>query len=168
MSSQSASGSGKVAKSSSSKLSTAKTEIEFRVALIVLVMVALIPAIVSNPYWLGVLIVSMYFAILAGAWNLLAGYTGQFGARSGGVIRCFSCQHEFSPVDATVETFRRLEGASDPDDMLAVLPVTCPECATRGTLVLSYGPEASIEDSEVLQALPDPEHPPTPDPMEGV
>src|SRR4051812_18429669 len=78
MSRQSASGSGKVAKSSSSKLSTAKTEIEFRVALIVLAMVALIPAIVSNPYWLGVLIVSMYFAILAGAWNLLAGYTGQF------------------------------------------------------------------------------------------
>src|SRR4051812_1850221 len=78
MSRQSASGSGKVAKSSSSKLSTAKTEIEFRVALIVLAMVALIPAIVSNPYWLGVLVVSMYFAILAGAWNLLAGYTGQF------------------------------------------------------------------------------------------
>jgi len=75
MSSQSASGS---AKSSSSKLSTAKTEMEFRVALVVLALVALIPAIVSNPYWLGVLIVSMYFAILAGAWNLLAGYTGQF------------------------------------------------------------------------------------------
>ena len=78
MSSQSASGSGEVAKPSSSKLSTAKTEIEFRVALIVLAIVALIPAIVSNPYWLGVLVVSMYFAILAGAWNLLAGYTGQF------------------------------------------------------------------------------------------
>jgi hypothetical protein len=39
MSNQSASGSGEVAKPSSSKLSTAKTEIEFRVALIVLAIV---------------------------------------------------------------------------------------------------------------------------------
>src|SRR4051812_239415 len=72
-----------------------------------------------------------------------AGYTGHFGARERGAIRCFACQHEFSPEDATIETVRRLEGASDPDDMLAVLPVTCPECGVRRTLVLSYGPEAS-------------------------
>src|ERR1043165_5734640 len=65
-------------KPSSSKLSNAKTETEFRVALIVLAVVALIPAVVSNAYWLGVLGVSSDFAILAGAWNLLAGYTGQF------------------------------------------------------------------------------------------
>lgn len=66
------------AKLSTSKLSTAKTEVEFRAAFIALAIVALVPAVVSNPYWLGVLVVSMYFAILAGAWNLLAGYTGQF------------------------------------------------------------------------------------------
>ena len=41
-------------------------------------LVALLPAIVRNEYWQGVLIVSMYFAMLAAAWNLLAGYTGQF------------------------------------------------------------------------------------------
>ncbi len=40
--------------------------------------IALIPVAVSNPYWLGVIIVSMYFALLAAGWNLLAGYTGQF------------------------------------------------------------------------------------------
>lgn len=40
--------------------------------------IALVPLGVSNPYWLGVLIVSMYFAMLACGWNLLAGYTGQF------------------------------------------------------------------------------------------
>jgi branched-chain amino acid transport system permease protein len=65
-------------KASPSKLSTAKTEVEFRVSLALLAVVALIPAVVTNAYWLGVLVVSMYFAILAGAWNLLAGYTGQF------------------------------------------------------------------------------------------
>jgi branched-chain amino acid transport system permease protein len=41
-------------------------------------LVALLPVIVRNEYWQGVLIVSMYFAMLAAAWNLLAGYTGQF------------------------------------------------------------------------------------------
>jgi branched-chain amino acid transport system permease protein len=61
-----------------SQLSTAKTGIEFRVSLAILLVVALIPLVVTNAYWLGVLVVSMYFAILAGAWNLLAGYTGQF------------------------------------------------------------------------------------------
>ncbi|MGB3272655.1 MAG: branched-chain amino acid ABC transporter permease [Xanthobacteraceae bacterium] len=60
------------------QLTTTKTTIEFRAALVAMAIVALIPLGVSNPYWLGVLIVSMYFAILAGGWNLLAGYTGQF------------------------------------------------------------------------------------------
>jgi branched-chain amino acid transport system permease protein len=52
--------------------------VEFRLSLGLLALIALIPAAVSNPYWLGVIIVSMYFALLAAAWNLLAGYAGQF------------------------------------------------------------------------------------------
>ncbi|MCC6610318.1 MAG: branched-chain amino acid ABC transporter permease [Burkholderiales bacterium] len=40
--------------------------------------VAAVPLAVTNDYWLGVLIVSMYFVFLAGGWNLLAGYAGQF------------------------------------------------------------------------------------------
>ena len=40
--------------------------------------VALLPLGVADPYWLGVLIVSMYFALISSGWNLLAGYTGQF------------------------------------------------------------------------------------------
>jgi hypothetical protein len=84
-----------------------------------------------------------------------AGYTGQFGARPGGVILCFACQHESAPTDADPQRLRRLEGASDPDDMLAVVAVRCPRCATKGTLVLAYGPEAALEDSDVLAALPD-------------
>jgi len=55
-----------------------RTALEFRAALVALAIAALVPAFVENAYWLGVLVVSMYFAILAGAWNLLAGYTGQF------------------------------------------------------------------------------------------
>ena len=51
---------------------------EMRLSLVVLVLLALAPLAVTSPYWLGVLIVSMYFAMLSTGWNLLAGYTGQF------------------------------------------------------------------------------------------
>ena len=51
---------------------------EMRLSLVFLAVLALLPLGVSSPYWLGVLIVSMYFAMLATGWNLLAGYTGQF------------------------------------------------------------------------------------------
>lgn len=39
---------------------------------------ALVPLFVSGPYALGIILVSIYFAIIALGWNLLAGYTGQF------------------------------------------------------------------------------------------
>jgi len=51
---------------------------DLRAALAVAAVLALVPLAVSSPYWLGVLIVSMYFAMLALGWNLLAGFTGQF------------------------------------------------------------------------------------------
>jgi branched-chain amino acid transport system permease protein len=58
--------------------SSRRTSTEFRLSLALLALVALAPAVIQNPYWLGVLIVSMYFALLAAGWNLLAGYAGQF------------------------------------------------------------------------------------------
>ncbi len=51
---------------------------DFRAALVVLALLACVPIFVSSPYTLGILIVSMYFALLALGWNLLAGFTGQF------------------------------------------------------------------------------------------
>lgn len=51
---------------------------DFRAALVVLAAVAAAPLVVSDTYTLGILIVSMYFALLALGWNLLAGFTGQF------------------------------------------------------------------------------------------
>lgn len=44
----------------------------------VVALLAVVPFFVSSPYTLGILIVSMYFAMLALGWNLLAGFTGQF------------------------------------------------------------------------------------------
>jgi branched-chain amino acid transport system permease protein len=51
---------------------------DFRAALLVVALLACLPAFVTSPYSLGILIVSIYFALLALGWNLLAGFTGQF------------------------------------------------------------------------------------------
>lgn len=55
-----------------------KLQQEMRLAMVVLAGLALAPLAISSSYWLGVLVVSMYFAMLSTGWNLLAGYTGQF------------------------------------------------------------------------------------------
>jgi len=83
------------------------------------------------------------------------GYQGQFdGPR--GKVRCLTCRRETDPADVPVERMRRLEGASDPADMLAVVALRCPHCATSGTLVLNYGPESTPEEADILAALPEP------------
>lgn len=51
---------------------------DFRAALVVVALLAVVPFFVSSPYTLGILVVSIYFALLALGWNLLAGFTGQF------------------------------------------------------------------------------------------
>ena len=51
---------------------------DFRAALAVVALLALLPLFVSSPYTLGILVVSIYFALIALGWNLLAGFTGQF------------------------------------------------------------------------------------------
>jgi hypothetical protein len=83
------------------------------------------------------------------------GFTGQFMPRDGGQVECVTC-HRLSPADDTVfRHLRRLEGASDPDDMLAVVGLACPHCGALGTAVLGYGPEATALDTEVLALLED-------------
>ena len=51
---------------------------DMRAALLVCVLLALLPLVVTGPYAQGIILVSVYFAILSLAWNALAGYTGQF------------------------------------------------------------------------------------------
>ena len=45
----------------------ARLRTEFFVSLAILTFVAVLPAVIMNEYWRGVVIVSMYFAILAAA-----------------------------------------------------------------------------------------------------
>jgi branched-chain amino acid transport system permease protein len=55
-----------------------RLQTEFIASLVLLAFVGVLPVFVTNIYWQGVVVVSMYFAMLAIAWNVLAGYTGQF------------------------------------------------------------------------------------------
>lgn len=48
------------------------------VSLGVFAVVAILPAFITVQYWVGVITVSMYYALAAMGWNLLAGYTGQY------------------------------------------------------------------------------------------
>ncbi len=84
-----------------------------------------------------------------------SGFDGSFSPKSDEVIECLSCGASHSASRFTVASLRRLEGASDPDDMIAVVAITCPKCAAKGVLVLGYGPMASAEDSDILAMLHD-------------
>jgi hypothetical protein len=70
-----------------------------------------------------------------------------------GKLRCEGCGAELEPSGVRVHELRRLEGASDPDDMIAVVAVECGVCNMKGTLVLHYGPEASPEEMSALMEL---------------
>lgn len=92
-----------------------------------------------------------------------AGYTGQLRPVDGHRIECITCGTTSEAADYDVGHFERLEGASDPDDMLAVIGATCTACGTLATVALTYGPEADHDDAQLLLALPEPDvHPNAP------
>jgi len=70
-------------------------------------------------------------------------------------LRCGACHRDTAPSDLVLGRMRRIEGASDPADMAAVLGITCGHCGARGTAVVRYGPEAEPQDDEVMLALDD-------------
>lgn len=75
-----------------------------------------------------------------------------------GLVHCPACGNESPIEDFTEVAQRRMEGASDPADMLIVVAGRCPVCGTGGAVALSYGPEAGERDSDVVLHLP-PVHP---------
>jgi len=84
-----------------------------------------------------------------------AGFTSSFAAHEGGVVRCDSCGSELDPSQIEIRSLRRLEGASDPDDMMAVVALQCGVCDATGAMVLGYGPAGSDVDSDVMRMLQD-------------
>lgn len=84
-----------------------------------------------------------------------AGFDRDFWAEENARIRCNHCDSVLAAGRFIIHSLRRLEGASDPDDMVAVVASTCPACQSNGTLVLGYGPMSSRTDADVLVALQD-------------
>jgi hypothetical protein len=83
------------------------------------------------------------------------GFASSFDVTDSSTLECHECGAESSPSEVSMSSLRRLEGASDPDDMVAVVAITCPACGARGTAVLGFGPTASPEESDVLKGLRD-------------
>lgn len=84
-----------------------------------------------------------------------AGYDGDFFAEEDARVRCASCQSSMPADQFAQYSMRRLEGASDPDDMVAVVATICPYCHAHGTLVLGLGPMASASDAAVMTGMID-------------
>ncbi|HEV8298467.1 MAG TPA: hypothetical protein VGQ20_14275 [Acidimicrobiales bacterium] len=84
-----------------------------------------------------------------------AGFDTQFSARDGGRIHCAHCGVDSDPHTVEIVSLRRMEGASDPADMIAVVAMRCPSCDSQGVLVLNYGPDSTLEEADALLALED-------------
>jgi hypothetical protein len=83
-----------------------------------------------------------------------AGYEGQLRVDDDGV-HCSVCSQVSPAEQIEIRSLRRLEGASDPADMAAVIATTCPACSTPGTIVVMFGPEASEPEVRLLRRAQD-------------
>src|SRR3954463_12291793 len=80
------------------------------------------------------------------------GFTAELAVASGGQVCDVQRDVTVDPGVLELHELRRLEGASDPADMMAVAAVSGPD-GLRGALVLKYGPEATEDEAAVLQVL---------------
>jgi branched-chain amino acid transport system permease protein len=64
--------------SAAGRLWPARLRFDLMATLAICAALAVVPIFVHSPYTLGIVLVSVYFAVIALAWNLLAGYAGQF------------------------------------------------------------------------------------------
>ena len=83
------------------------------------------------------------------------GFGEHFVVDDDGGVECGSCGTTSAAGDLVFEHTRRLEGASDPDDMLSVVAARCPACGCGGTIVMGYGPNATPGDVAVHRSVAD-------------
>lgn len=81
------------------------------------------------------------------------GFTANFISQAESKIRCRACNHTFATGAVQIDGYERLEGASNPADMLLVVRAGCPSCSERGVMTLGYGPSATKTDADVLARL---------------
>jgi hypothetical protein len=83
------------------------------------------------------------------------GFASSFIVTDDCALECVECGTASAPDRFKMSSLRRLEGMSDPADMVAVVAITCPVCGSRGTSILGFGPNATEQDSTVLSKLRD-------------
>jgi hypothetical protein len=83
-----------------------------------------------------------------------AGYNTEMRVTADASVHCHACGVDHPPRELLLDSVRRIEGASDPDDLQAVVALEC-VCGARGALVLAFGPGGAAEDADVFAALPD-------------
>jgi hypothetical protein len=86
------------------------------------------------------------------------GFNLDFRTRAGGIVECGGCRAPHPANTLEIHHLERLEGDSDPAEMLAVCAVACPSCGIKGTLVLTFGPESTREDDDVMVLIDDVRH----------
>ena len=84
-----------------------------------------------------------------------AGWRTTFEVLDDGSVRCGTCLATTAPGVLEIHSLRRLEGASDPADMLAVLAVRCPSCGGGGVVVVNFGPEMTEGQVRLLHEAED-------------
>lgn len=83
------------------------------------------------------------------------GFRGQFLVRAPNLVECLACRVRQPPGSFRLVALHRLEGDTDPSDEVVVAALECGACLAKGTLVLAFGPEASLEDQLALKGFED-------------
>jgi len=84
-----------------------------------------------------------------------AGWTTPFEVLDDGSVRCGTCNTVTAPSDIEIHSLRRMEGASDPADMLAVLAIRCRACGGGGVVVVNFGPEMTEGQVRLMHGAED-------------
>jgi len=69
------------------------------------------------------------------------------------LLHCSRCDGRRNAAEFERRWSRRLEGSSDPADLLHVSGLVCPNCHGCGVLVLPFGPAADADQADALRAL---------------
>src|SRR3954454_22200594 len=66
------------------------------------------------------------------------GFTSGFSVAENTRLECLTCGEDSPASEVRLSSLRRLEGASDPVGMVAVVAPACPNCSAQGTVVLGF------------------------------
>jgi hypothetical protein len=80
------------------------------------------------------------------------GYTGNWFATTGGLLRCGETGLDADPSTVTIDRTLRFEGQSDPDDEVILFALSEPG-GRKGLYSAQYGPSMPAEDAVVIAKL---------------